>query len=373
MDKQVILAVAGAGKTYHICHTIDTKKKNLILAYTHENIHNIRRELLTSDEQAPTLTSVMTFHAFLHRCLVRPYEPTIAECFGKSDFRSRGITTVDPPEKGTKKKGKFIPNPQYVSKEQIEHYITKGNQYYCSRLSELIMYVNKRNSSFLARVTRRLNLFYDQILIDEFQDFREYDYELIVALSDLINSIVLVGDYYQHSVSATNNSGKPFKKQKEEVTYTDFVEELRKLKFSVDDITLSKSRRCSKDICNFISEKLGITIESADINQGVVKWVTGDEIKEILQSPSIVKLVIKDSKQYSFEAINWSYSKGDTVDAACVVLTDKFEKLNTNEFSIQGIHTSTINKLYVALTRSKGDLFLIRASDFKKYKKDYML
>lgn len=373
MDKRVILAVAGAGKTYHICHTIDTKKKNLILAYTHENIHNIKRELLDSNGQTPELTSVMTFDAFVYRCLVCTYEPTIADCFGRCDFRSRGITTVDPPEKGTKKKGKFIPNPQYVSKEQIEHYITKGNQYYCSRLSELIMYVSKRNSSFLARVTRRLNLFYDQILIDEFQDFREYDYELIVALSDLINSVVLVGDYYQHSVSATNNSGKPFKKQKEDVTYTDFVEELRKLKFSIDDITLSKSRRCSKDICNFISEKLGITIESADINQGVVKWVTGDEIKEILQSPSIVKLVIKDSKKYSFEAINWSYSKGDTVDAACVVLTDKFEKLNTNDFSIQGIHTSTINKLYVALTRSKGDLFLIRASDFKKYKKDYMI
>lgn len=373
MDKRVILAVEGAGKTYHICHTIDTKKKNLILAYTHENIHNIKRELLTSNGKFPELTSVMTFDAFVYRCLVCPYEPTIAECFGRNDFRSKGISTVDPPEKGRKEKGKFIPNPQYVSKEQIGHYITKGNQYYCSRLSELIMYVNKRNSSFLARVTQRLNLFYDQILIDEFQDFREYDYELIVAISDLINSVVLVGDYYQHSVSATNNSGKPFKKQKEEVTYTDFVEELRKLKFSVDDITLSKSRRCSKDICNFISEKLGITIESADINQGVVKWVTGDEIKELLQNPSVVKLVFNDSKQYSFEAINWSYSKGDTVDAACVVLTDKFEKLNTNEFSVQRIHTSTINKLYVALTRSKGDLFLIRASDFKKYKKAYMI
>ena len=31
----------------------------------------------------------------------------------------------------------------------------------------------------------------------------------------------------------------------------------------------------------------------------------------------------------------------------------------------------TINKLYVAMTRSKGDLFLIKASMFKKYKSDY--
>ena len=373
MDKRVILAVAGAGKTYHICHTIDTKKKNLILAYTHENIHNIKRELLTSDGQVPELTSVMTFDAFVYRCLVCPYEPTIAECFGRNDFRSKGITTVEPPEKGTKKKGQFIPNHKYINKEQIEHYTTKNNQYYCSRLSELIMYVGKRNTKFLIRATLRLNKFYDQILIDEFQDFREHDYELIISLSNLLNSVVLVGDYYQHSVSAINNSGKPFVKKHKEITYTDFVKELRKLKFNVDDMTLRKSRRCSKEICNFIAEKLGISIESADVNQGIVKWVTGDEIKTILQNPSVVKLVFNGSKQYSFEAINWSYSKGDTVDTACVVLTDKFEKLNTNEFSTQGIHTSTINKLYVALTRSKGDLFLIRASDFKKYKKDYMI
>jgi DNA helicase-2/ATP-dependent DNA helicase PcrA len=69
--------------------------------------------------------------------------------------------------------------------------------------------------------------------------------------------------------------------------------------------------------------------------------------------------------------MNWSYSKGDTVDAACVILTDKFEKLDTDEFSLAGIPVPTINKLYVAMTRSKGDLFLIKASVFKKYKPTY--
>ena len=36
MAKKVILAVAGAGKTYYICHKIDPAKRNLILAFTHE-------------------------------------------------------------------------------------------------------------------------------------------------------------------------------------------------------------------------------------------------------------------------------------------------------------------------------------------------
>lgn len=45
MAKRIILAVAGAGKTYHICHKIDPTKRNLIIAFTHENIHNIQKEL----------------------------------------------------------------------------------------------------------------------------------------------------------------------------------------------------------------------------------------------------------------------------------------------------------------------------------------
>lgn len=48
MGKRVILAVAGAGKTYHICHNINPDKKNLILAFTHENIYNITKELTKS-------------------------------------------------------------------------------------------------------------------------------------------------------------------------------------------------------------------------------------------------------------------------------------------------------------------------------------
>ena len=35
MAKRVILAVAGAGKTYRICHEMQPEQKNLIVAFTH--------------------------------------------------------------------------------------------------------------------------------------------------------------------------------------------------------------------------------------------------------------------------------------------------------------------------------------------------
>lgn len=372
MDKKIMLAVAGAGKTYHICHSIDPQKRNLILAYTHENIHNIKNELVDAHGQVPELTTVMTFDSFVYRYFVCPYEPTIADYFGCDGFRSKGITTIDPPPKTIPWNGRSVPNPKYKNKDKIEHYITKNSQYYCATLSELVMCIKSGKESLVKRGAARINQFYEQVLIDEFQDFREHDYELIIGLSKLLNSVLLVGDYYQHSVSGTNNSGKPFKIRKEDVGYIEFINELKRLGFDVDDITLSKSRRCSKDICDFVKTKLGINIESAEINTGKVHLVKEDQITSYLENPKVMKLVYSEATNYSFEAMNWSYSKGDTVDAACVILTDKFEKLDSDCFSLTGIPIPTINKLYVAMTRSRGDLFLIKASVFKRYKADFL-
>lgn len=87
----------------------------------------------------------------------------------------------------------------------------------------------------------------------------------------------------------------------------------------------------------------------------------------------VIKLVYNNSDGYAFRSVNWSYSKGDTMDSTCVVLTDGFERLAEEDFSPQGISRQTINKLYVALTRSRGDVYLIRASVFKSVKDRYCL
>ena len=93
MAKRVILAVAGAGKTYYICHEIDPTKRNLILAFTHENIHNIQKELCDAHGCVPELTTVSTFDSFVYHQMILPYEPSIAEHFGCPKFVSSGICT----------------------------------------------------------------------------------------------------------------------------------------------------------------------------------------------------------------------------------------------------------------------------------------
>jgi len=65
MDKKLVMAVAGSGKTYLICNSIEPEKRNLILAFTHENIKNIHYELLERFGAIPEKTIVSTFHGFL--------------------------------------------------------------------------------------------------------------------------------------------------------------------------------------------------------------------------------------------------------------------------------------------------------------------
>lgn len=372
MAKRVILAVAGAGKTYHICHEIDPIKRNLILAFTHENIHNIQKELCDAHGCVPELTTVTTFDSFVYHQLILPYEPSIAEHFGCPRFISRGICTIDPPPQTIKNtKGKPVANPLYKKKDRLAHYVTMRGQYYCATLSELVLQVKKKRESLVKRVAARLNLFYDCVLIDEFQDFREYDYELIMALAKQLNDVVLVGDYHQHSVSATNNSGKPFKNKSTDVSYDDFVAELQKAGFEVDLTTLDKSRRCSAEVCAYVSEKLRISITSNGDHGGAVKWID-DDPSSVLDDDRIIKLVFQEAGKYSFPALNWSYSKGDTVDSVCVILTDGLDNLDSDKFNPDRVKPSTLNKLYVAMTRSRGDLYLMKASTFKAIKDAYI-
>lgn len=271
MAKRVMLAVAGAGKTYHICHEIQPDKRNLIVAFTHANIKNIQNELLKAYGKIPDLTRIMTFDAFVYHMLIRPYEATIFSFFGEEyKYGETSITLKGPPRQRIRVNGRDVPNKIYKKKDCLQHYMDERKQYYCETLSELAMSVKQGRESLVRTAAWRLNLFFDNVMIDEFQDFREYDYELIVKLSKYLENIVLVGDYHQHSVSGQNNSGKPFKKSKTEISYDEFIKELRGEKFDVDETSLIHSRRCSEEICSFIRDKLGIKIQSAGINSGTV-------------------------------------------------------------------------------------------------------
>ena len=134
MDKRVILAVAGAGKTYTLCKNVDDNKRNIILAFTNQNIKNIVKELNENHDKPIENTYVYTFDSFMYNFFIRPYEPIISKHFGKIDFVSKGVSLITPPPKQLNNR----PNPKYKDNSKFEHYVI-NDKYYCDNLSELIL------------------------------------------------------------------------------------------------------------------------------------------------------------------------------------------------------------------------------------------
>lgn len=371
MDKKIILAVAGAGKTYTLCNCLNPNERNMILAFTNRNIHNIEKELIKTYGEIPKYTKIMTFHSFIYQFAIQPFLPSIFNYFKNTPLKIDGVSMKDPPPQFKNKK----PNPYYIKKEQLGHYINENNNFFCCRLSELIMYIDKnqkKDEKIIHKITSRFLMFFDNILIDEFQDFRNNDYKFLISFLKQINNVTLVGDYYQHSVNGQNNSGEPFSKI---TSYDEYRNLLSKNKFQIDVTSLIKSRRCSINICNFIKSKLDIPIESDNINKGKIISVSENNINNILLNDSIKKLVLKkpSNGDYSFNYITWGNSKGDTYDNTCVILTGKMDNLLDDTFDIKSISNAMTNKLYVALTRSKGDVYIIQKSLFDSLKNEYII
>lgn len=372
MDKRVVLAVAGAGKTYTICNSINKDERALILAFTNQNIRNIKKEIrknsdLSDKEEIPPYIHIMTFDSFIYRLILRPFFPSYCKEFGYNYYKMNGIVYKDSPKPSHLINGNRVSNPRYFPVNDIRHYFC-GSKLYGSLMTRLCI----EKKGVLERAIKQLEEFWDVIYVDEFQDFRNDKYNFISFLATKFPKVVLVGDYYQHSVSGTNNSGMPFKKIRiGSVCYDSYIQNLKENKYQVDNTSLIQSRRCSKDVCDFVNKKLDIHIESCEINKGAICWVSDDNIKSVLDDNEIVKLVEKMPYKYTFNAVSWSYSKGDTYQKTCVILTEPFENIDSPFFNYSESDIMR-NKFYVALTRTKGDLYILKKSLFDRYKNYYL-
>ncbi|EGN2726423.1 TPA: hypothetical protein RF507_001095, partial [Listeria monocytogenes] len=132
-------------------------------------------------------------------------------------------------------------------------------------------------------------------------------------------------------------------------------------------------KRCPANVCNYVSNKLSISIESDSefAGDGDVIFIQNcEEARNILSDSTIEKLIFSGANKYSFEAINWGYSKGDTYKNTCIILTGNFENIENTDVKYKA--DSTLNKLYVALTRTKGNVYMLKKSIFDQIKKDYI-
>ena len=112
MDKRVVLASAGAGKTYFIANDFSDKERVYLITFTHRNVENIRKELLKRfDRMIPENIRISTFDSFVYNQLVRPFEP-VANFPG---IKSRGVEVNIKPSTDSRDYGNYfkLDNPNH--------------------------------------------------------------------------------------------------------------------------------------------------------------------------------------------------------------------------------------------------------------------
>lgn len=342
-NKRLIHAVAGSGKTTTLIGKIDPTKKNLVITYTSENQNHLKRKLIDKFGRIPEYTHVFGVFEFLYQFCLIPYlgKRLNGVNFNYQQQNFGDKTTID--------------NSKRAIVNQLSNSLINGNVVYGGKSY-------KCKFDYL----KRMDKFFDSVYIDECQDFASDDFDWMMSLSQLEAEVLLVGDYYQKTfqTSSRGNKGKGTHS-----TYENWKSAIEKAGFEIDEYSLMKSYRCPKTICKYITENFNIQIEGIEelSVQGTIRELeTQEEIESVMNDDGIMKLFYQNSKKYQCRSMNWGESKGTEYEKICVVLnqsTYKHYKANT----LNQLPEQTKAKLYVACTRTRGDLYFVEESKVKGY------
>ncbi|MEM9357948.1 MAG: DNA helicase UvrD [Pseudomonadota bacterium] len=336
MDKQLVCAVAGSGKTTLLVSQIESAGRCLVISYTRENVRSIEASLLKKYGRIPKNVYLTTYFSFLYRFCYRP--------FFHYTMRDKSFTWKLPPfERGGPKKS------------CSRHYLTSNRYLYANRVAKLII-----ENEMLPKLTARLEKYFDDFFIDEIQDFAARDFDLVLGLSEAAVNTTFVGDYYQHTFDTSRDG--PIRKNLHKKGLESYLHEFRNTDLAVDTSSLSKSYRCGPAICSFISKQLDIQIESHRDDESKVEVIScSEKAAALFDDDTKVKLFYDEHYKYQCFSNNWGKCKGlnNYVDV-CVVLNKKCSKLFADG-KLAELPDSTKNKLYVACSRAKGDLYILNS------------
>lgn len=334
MDKTVIFAVAGSGKTTHIVNSLSCEKRSLVVTYTIANYENLHRRILQKFCGVwPKNVVLMRYFSFLYSFC---YKPFLAD-----DIKARGIIYE-------------CNQNRYARQNEKDYYLTKNGYLYSNRISLLLDVAHA-----IGDVQDRISKHFDELIIDEVQDFAGRDFSFLEKLMDTNVDQLFVGDFYQHTFDTSrdgNVNGKLFEsKTRYEKRFTDKG-------FVCDNTSLTNSWRCSLDVCQFITDNLGIPIYSnrgeAD-NTRIMLLNDLEQIKQVITDSDTVKLHYQKGALFGDNHYNWGEMKGeDKYQDVCIYLNKTSAKAyKTGKLSM--LKPATRNKLYVAITRAHGNVYFV--------------
>jgi DNA helicase II / ATP-dependent DNA helicase PcrA len=339
MDKKVIFAVAGSGKTTHIIHQIDPNQKILIVTYTLNNLKNLRDGIVERFGYFPDSITLQSYFTFLYSFCFRPFLPL--------KFVVRGIEYEKRPLRGVK-----LTDAKYFFDGQRKIYV--------GRIAKFL-----EVRGVLGDVNARLSKYFDTLFIDEVQDLAGQDFNFLKSICRANLKITAVGDFYQHTFDTSRDATVNANLHD---NYDKYRNAFAGMGFAVDTESLNKSFRCSPTVCRFITANIGIEIHSHRADETKVHFIeTQEEADEVFQNRSIVKLFYQQHSSYACYSENWGGCKGENrYHDVCVVLNKT--TLSKYEEKLRELQPQTMNKLYVACTRARNDLYFVSDCFYKKHK-----
>ena len=154
MDKRVIFAVAGSGKTTYIVNKLNLKDRALIVTYTNNNVENLRTRIIQKFGYFPRNIKLLSYFSFIHSFCFKP--------FLVDEYRTKGLY--------------YLPNGNRFAKNE-DRYITKGSRLYSNRIAKFL-----EEKGVLADINERIEKYYQSLYIDEIQDFGGHDFNFLKSL-----------------------------------------------------------------------------------------------------------------------------------------------------------------------------------------------
>ena len=341
MDKSVIFAVAGSGKTSRLVDALDEIQRFLIVTYTDANRDNLRSKIIKRFGYFPPNVTLYTYFKFLHGFCYRP--------FLRSAKNTKGLTFNLPP---------FFP---LRSISDDRRYMSPARRLYANRLARYI-----EQAKMLGPVVARVEKYFDVLFVDEVQDFGGHDFNFLLAVSAAKVRCTFVGDFFQHTFD-TSRDGSVNAGLHDD--YAKYQARFKKAKLDVDTASLKASRRCSKSVCEFITEKIGIVITAHDDRETTVMFEEDPSVvRALYEDPNTVKLFYQEHHKYGCFSQNWGASKGVDRYGDVVVVLNPGNVAAWKRGSFKDINAATRNKLYVACSRARGNLTFVPDSLLKPFK-----
>jgi len=304
------------------------------VTYTNGNYDNLSTKISNKfNGKWPENITLMKFFPFLYSFC---YKPFLADT-----IKAKGVVFENNPNK-------------FAKQTEWRYYLSPGGYFYSNRLS---LFLEKTN--ILAEIKARIEKYFDELIIDEVQDIAGRDFSFLEQLMEVNVNMLFVGDFFQHTFD-TSRDGNVNKNLFDNMTA--YIAKFTDKGFICDRTTLTSSWRCSRNVCDYIKEALDIEIFSnrtADDNSEISFVSDIFHCSQILSDDSIIKLHYQNGYRYGKSHKNWGETKGeDCYIDVCVLLN----KSTAKKFALGQLYKlppSTRNKLYVAITRAKGNVYFI--------------